>query len=70
MDLVRLFHALMMDSSCIIAVQVGILSFIYLVSFWYHSGVVLSLLDSLSVPFCEGLPVQLVFSFMGDQGVG
>ena len=50
------------------AVQVSVLFFIF-TSFCYHSGVVLSLLDSLSVPFCEGLPIQLNFP-VGDHAVG
>ena len=33
MDLVGLFHTHMVDLPCIIAVQVGILSFIFLTSF-------------------------------------
>ena len=30
----------------------------------------LSLLDSLSVPSSKGVPIQLIFSSVDDQGVG
>ena len=52
---------------CGFAMQVSI-PFLYFYKFCYHSGVVLSLLDTLSVPFCEGPPIQLIFP-IGDHTV-
>ena len=69
MDLVGLFHIHMVDLPCkqasffFIYSQVLVNCAINFVLFCPH-------LDSFSVLFCEGLPIQLVFYSVDDQGVG